>query len=286
MLERKLVAALIRAALREDQASRDITSTAVLPATARLRARIVARAAGFLAGGEAAGWVFRAVDRRVRYRVRRRDGAAVRPGEVLATVNGAARSVFAAERTVLNLLGHLSGIATLTRAYVRRVRNTQAKIYDTRKTLPGLRTLEQYAVRVGGGRSHRGGLAEAVLIKTNHLRALKRMGLSRQAAIRETVRRAQRRTPGKWLEIETATLADVRAALAVRPDAILLDNMTVRAVRQAARLRGRRSRILLEVSGGITLTNVRAYAKTGVDRISIGRLTHSAPALDVSLEVV
>ncbi|MBI3331177.1 MAG: carboxylating nicotinate-nucleotide diphosphorylase [Candidatus Omnitrophica bacterium] len=280
----RAVLPLIRLALREDQASRDITSTAVLPATARVRARIVARTAGILAGGEAAGWVFRAVDRRVRYRVRRRDGAAVRPGEVLATVNGAARSVFAAERTVLNLLGHLSGIATLTHAYVQRVRNTQAKIYDTRKTLPGLRALEKYAVRAGGGRSHRGSLAEAVLVKTNHLRALQRMGLSRPAAIREAVRRARRRVPGKWLEVEAATLADVRAALAARPDAILLDNMTVRAVRTAVRLRGR-ARTALEVSGGITLANVRAYARAGVDRISVGRLTHSAPALDVSLEV-
>ena len=285
-LSRTALRPFIRAALREDRAAQDVTSRAVMSPSARIRARIVSRASGVLAGVKLAALAFTTLDPSLRCRLHRRSGAPLAPGEPILTVEGRARSIFAAERVALNLLGHLSGIATLTRAYVRRVRGTSTLILDTRKTLPGLRRLEKDAVRAGGGRSHRASLAEAVLIKTNHLRALKRSGLSRRAALQEAVRRARRLAPGRWLEVEAATLADVRAALAARPDAILLDNLTVRAVREAIRLRGRRSRILLEVSGGITLTNVRAYAKTGVDRISVGRLTHSAPALDVSLEVL
>ena len=276
---------LIRGALREDQAGADITSAAVLPSGARITAEIVARAAGVLAGGTVAGWVFETVDRRVRYLVKVSDGSAVRPGQVVATLKGAARSIVAAERVALNLLGHLSGIATLTRAFVRRVQGTGAAILDTRKTLPGLRLLQKCAVRVGGGHNHRADLRDAMLIKTNHLRTLQRSGVNRAAAIRQAVAQARRRAGGRWLEIEAATLTDARIALELRPDAILLDNMPVARVREAVRLRGRRSRIKLEVSGGITQANVRAYAAIGVDRISIGRLTHSAPSLDFSLRV-
>lgn len=273
-------------ALREDRATHDLTSRAVIPPATRIRARIVAKAPGILTGGPLAVWTFQTVDRSLRCTVRRREGARLARGATILTLEGRARSIFAAERVALNFLGHLSGIATLTHACVRRARGTRAAIFDTRKTLPGLRAFQKYAVRAGGGCGHRGSLIEAVLIKTNHLRALQRSGLSRRAALQEAVRLARRRAPGRWLEVEAATCADVRAALAARPDAVLLDNMSVRAVRKAIRLRGRRASILLEVSGGITLANVRAYAKTGVDRISIGRLTHSAPALDVSLEVV
>ena len=280
----RAAAPLMRQALREDRAGADITSAAVLPVGARVRADLVARAVGVVAGVEAAGWVFTVADRRLRYRRRVRDGAAVRPGQVIATVAGLARSMFAAERTALNLLGHLSGIATLTRTLVWRVQGTGAIILDTRKTLPGLRALQKYAVRAGGGHSHRGSLAEAVLIKTNHIRTLQRAGLSRPAAIREAIHRARAHAPRRWVEVEAATLADVRNALAARPDAILLDNMPVRAVRAAVRLKGR-ARVALEASGGITPANARAYARAGVDRISVGRLTHSAPALNVALEV-
>ena len=280
---RHSVAPLISAALREDGARADLTSRAVLPKDTPVRAQIVAKAAGVIAGGQVAGWVFAAMDRRMRYRQVVPEGQAVRPGQVIATVNGDARSVFAAERVALNLLGHLSGIATAARAYVRRAQGTQAKIFDTRKTLPGLRRLQKYAVRIGGGRNHRADLRDAVLIKTNHLRALQGAGMTRAAAIRQAVARARRRAGGRWLEIEAATLADMRIALEVRPDAILLDNMSVRQVRAAVQARGRRRRIQLEVSGGITPVNVRAYAATGVDRISIGRLTHAAPSLDFAL---
>jgi nicotinate-nucleotide pyrophosphorylase (carboxylating) len=172
-LTRKAVQPIIALALREDTAWRDATSRAVIPHTTRVRARIVAKASGILAGGPVAAWTFQTVDPSLRCVLKRRDGSRIGRGQTILTVEGPARSIFAAERTALNLLGHLSGIATLTAAFVARVRGTQAQIFDTRKTLPGLRTLEKYAVRAGGGHSHRASLAEAILIKTNHLRALR-----------------------------------------------------------------------------------------------------------------
>ena len=293
-LSRTTLRPLLRAALREDAAARDITSRAVLPSTARIRARIIANAPGILAGVEAAALAFTTLDPSLRCRLHRHSGAALKRGTAILTVEGRARAIFAAERTALNLLGHLSGIATLTHVFVRRIRGTRAAILDTRKTLPGLRALEKYAVRAGGGVSHRADLAEAVLIKTNHLKAL-RLATSdkRQATqIRMAVAKTKRARPRRFVEVEVTNLREFRAALAANPDAILLDNWRLPDIRKAVALR-RRTRytvhgtpVLLEVSGGVTLTNVRATAKTGVDRISIGRLTHSAPALDVSLEVV
>ncbi len=281
----KPVEALVRLALLEDRAADDITSRSVLHAATQVSARIIARAPGVLAGGHLAASVFRAVDHALRCQILAREGARLRPGQPVLTMRGRAQAIFAAERTALNFLGHLSGIATLTAAYAQAVQGTRAAILDTRKTLPGLRLLEKYAVRMGGGHNHRADLAEAVLIKTNHLAALRRAGLQGHAAAEYAIRQAERRAPGRWLELEAASLEDVRTALALRPDAILLDNMRVAQVREAVRLRGRRARIQLEASGGITLANVRAYARTGVDRISIGRLTHSAPALDFALRV-
>jgi len=277
-LSRSAVIPLIRRALREDQAARDLTSAALLPRTLRLRARIVARTAGICAGLPVAQWTFRARDATLQCRLRQREGRRVRRGDVLMTVEGCARSILAAERTALNFLGHLSGIATLTRQFVDRA-GRPAQILDTRKTLPGLRMLEKYAVRAGGGASHRGSLAGAILIKTNHLRALDRVG------IHAAVERGRARRPRRFVEVEVRTLTELKAALAARPDAILLDNWAPWNLRRAVALRGG-SRPLLEASGGVTLENVRSIAQTGVDQISIGRLTHSAPALDLALEVV
>jgi len=276
-LARKAVQPIIQLALREDAASRDATSRAVIPANARIRARIVAKASGIVAGVPVAVWTLQTVDPALRCVLKRRDGQVVRRGQTILTIEGRARSIFAAERTALNFLGHLSGIATLTASYVVRVRGTHAKIFDTRKTLPGLRTLEKYAVRAGGGQNHRSDLASAILIKTNQVRATRR-------PIWDLVRRA-RRIKGKSIEIEVANLAEFRAALQAGPDAILLDNWPPAAIRKAVSLRKGRTP-LLEASGGVTLANVRAIAKTGVDRISIGRLTHSAPSLDFSLKVI
>ena len=232
----------------------------------------------------------------MRCRPRVASGAAVSPGQTLLTVEGRARAVFAAERTALNCLMHLSGIATLTRAYVDRVRGTRAAILDTRKTLPGLRALQKYAVRAGGGHSHRADLSQAVLIKTNHLRALRggKFGVRNAefgTTIQEAITRAKRLHPRRFVEIEVANMREFTAALRARPDAMLLDNWSLRNIKRAVRLRDAafrtpHSALPLEVSGGVTLDNVRAIARTGVDRLSIGRLTHSAPSLDCSLQVM
>jgi len=283
---------LINTALREDRAHRDRTSRAVLPPALRIRARLIAKAPGVLAGVQAAAMVFTALDPSLRCRLHRSSGARLAPGTPLLTIDGRARSIFAAERTALNLLSHLSGIATLTAAYVRQVRGTKAVILDTRKTLPGLRGLEKDAVRAGGGRSHRADLAEAILIKTNHLRALQRSAFSVQRAkvIQQAVNKVKRAYPNKPVEVEVVNLAEFKAALAARPRMVLLDNWSLPDIRKAVSLRNctlhaKRSTLALEVSGGVTLANVRAIARAGVDRISIGRLTHSAPALDMALRV-
>ena len=283
---------LIRQALREDLGAGDLTSRTVIPPDLRIRARIVAKARGIVAGVDMAALTFSMVDHAVRCRIHRHSGDPVAPGAVIMTVEGRARATFAAERTALNFLGHLSGIATLTDQFVQQVKGTRAKILDTRKTIPGLRLLQKYAVAAGGGHNHRLGLHDAVLIKTTHLRALRGSGIGdRDALIRRIIQRAQQTNPRRFIEIEVTSLAEFRAALRVRPHAILLDNWSLAAIKTAVQLRNEsRSTIhdspLLEVSGGVTLENVRAIARTGVERISIGRLTHSAPALDVSLQVL
>ena len=283
---------LIRQALSEDAAGRDITSRALLPSTLRIRARVIAKQPGVVAGTAAARTAFLAHDRRLRCVIQRRDGQLVRAGQAILSVSGSARSIFAAERTALNLLGHLSGIATLTSRYVRMARSSRARIFDTRKTLPGLRALQKEAVRAGGGVNHRHDLSDAVLIKTNHLRA--QCGMRNAECgmlIQEMIAKAKRLYPRKFLEVEVRNFSEFKAALAVQPDAMLLDNWSLSNIRKAVQLRNPAPRtphsaLLLEVSGGVTLRNVRAIARTGVERISIGRLTHSAPWLDVSLRVV
>ena len=282
---------LIRQALREDRARRDLTSRSLLAPSRRIRTRVIAKQPGVLAGGPVAVWTFQALDRRLRCRLHQREGAPLVPGTAILTVEGSARAILGAERVALNLLGHLSGVATLTAAFVRRVRPFRAQILDTRKTLPDLRALQKYAVRIGGGYSHRASLEEAILIKTNHLKTLGRgtggRGQGKDPIVQQAIMRARRKHPRKFLEVEVTTSAELRAALAARPDAILLDNCGMAAIRRAVQLRKRlRGRWpLLEVSGGVTLANVRALAAAGVDCISIGRLTHSAPALDLALRV-
>ncbi len=294
----KDVLPLIRAALREDAASRDVTSRAVIPPHVKIRARIIAKASGVAAGIKLAALVFTTFDRSLHCTRHVRSGTRVAAGTPILTIQGsAARSIFAAERTALNFLGHLSGIATLTAAYVRQVRGTRAAILDTRKTLPGLRALEKYAVAAGGGVNHRGDLSEAILIKTNHLVALStppaggRQHSAHSKIIQVMIKKARSVRPRKFVEVEVTNLREFQSALNAHPDAVLLDNWPIRRIRKAvAFLNAKRytlnARPLLEVSGGVTLANVRAIAKTGVDRISIGRLTHSAPSLDVSLRVL
>jgi nicotinate-nucleotide pyrophosphorylase (carboxylating) len=272
----------LKAALAEDLGSGDVTSLALVAEGAEVRGELVAREPGVAAGLAVAGEVFALADEAVRLTARVEDGAALEAGAVLGEVAGPARGILGAERTALNLLQRLSGIATLTRRYVERVAGTGAQIYDTRKTTPLWRVLEKYAVRAGGGRSHRMGLYDQVLIKDNHI------ALGEGQSEAELVRSARAASPrGMVVEIEVGSLQELLEALEGEPDVVLLDNMTpalvsecVRAVR---RLAGRRP--ALEASGGITLENVRAYAEAGVDRISIGALTHSAPALDIGLDI-
>ena len=261
----------VRAFLAEDLGDGDVTSESVVPADARLDASLHLKERGTVCGLDIVEAVFRELDSDVEFDVLARDGDAAQ-GEV-ARVFGNARALLSAERTALNLLGRLSGIATLTRRYVDAVAGTDAIILDTRKTTPGLRALEKVAVRAGGGTNHRFGLYDAVLIKDNHLRLGGGIARSVHSA-RET---------GLPVEVECETLADVRAAVDAGADTLLLDNMSVAALREAVAFVDGRAKI--EASGGVTLETVRAIAETGVDYISVGALTHGARSLDVSMEV-
>ncbi len=261
----------VRAFLAEDVGDGDVTADAVVPADATLEATLLLKEDGVVCGLEVAEAVFRELDPAVRFEPLARDGDRIR-GEV-ARASGNARALLTGERTALNLLGRLSGIATLTRRYADAVAGTGTVVLDTRKTTPGLRSLEKLAVRAGGGTNHRFGLYDAVLIKDNHLR----LG----GGVAASVRRA--RETGLPVEVECETLEDVEAALDAGADTILLDNMTPAQLREAVGLVGGRART--EASGGITLETIREVAATGVDAISVGALTHGARSLDVSMEV-
>jgi nicotinate-nucleotide pyrophosphorylase (carboxylating) len=276
---------LVELALEEDFGGAtaqvgDVTSRALLPAGHRGTAYFVARAAGVIAGLPAAALVCAAVDASLDFAPLRADGDAVTPGTRLASVSGPINILFAAERTALNFLQRLSGIATLTRRYVEAVAGLPAQIIDTRKTTPGWRLLEKYAVRCGGGHNHRIGLFDQFLIKDNHLAAGRQVRLTIPQAVRQA-----RQHPPLPVEIEVDTLDQFDEALAAGPDIVLLDNMPPDVMREAAQRRAERApQVLLEASGGVNLQTVRAIAETGVDRISVGALTHSAPALDIALD--
>lgn len=269
----------VRAALREDLGrDGDITTRVMVEPGRTGCAAIVARQAGVIAGLDAAREAFAQVDPRLRFVTAVRDGARVRPGRVVARVRGPLRSILTAERTALNFLQQLSGVATLTRAFVDRVRGTGAAIYDTRKTAPGLRVLQKRAVAAGGGRNHRTGLFDAALVKENHLAAAGAADL----AVR--IRRLRRRA--RFVQIEAQSIGEARRFADLPVDSILLDNFSPAVLARAVRaIRTRNRRVRLEASGGVRLANVRRIARTGVDRISVGALTHSAPALDLSLDL-
>jgi len=269
---------IIRAALQEDLGTRgDVTTRFFVPNGARLRGKIIAKAPGVVCGVDVARKVFLAVSPSCRVRVKTQDGRPVKPGQVIMDVASGPK-ILTAERTALNFLQHLSGVATLTARYVRETAGTKAKILDTRKTLPGWRELEKYAVRCGGGKNHRMGLYDAVLLKDNH------WSLNRR--IRDAVAQVRRRYPKMTIEIEAANLGQVERALEAGANIILLDNMAPALIRRAIRaIRKQKPSTLVEISGGVNLKNVRALARLGPDRISIGRITHSAPALDMSLEI-
>jgi len=272
--ETTVLARLVRVALAEDVGAGDLTTRRLFPRAVKANAVILAKQPAIIAGLPAARAVFHAVDQTVRFRAGVREGARVEQGTIVATLSGDGRAILAGERVALNFLQHLSGVATLTRRFVDAVRGTRAVILDTRKTTPGLRLLEKYSTRMGGGRNHRMNLGDAVLIKDNHL--------ALAGDLITAVRRARRGGRGP-VEVEADTLDDVRAALDAGADVILLDNMPVATIKEAVLLIGTRAKT--EVSGGVHLHNVREIAATGVDAISIGALTHSAPAVDLSMEV-
>jgi nicotinate-nucleotide pyrophosphorylase (carboxylating) len=271
-----LIAPVVLAALEEDLGrAGDVTSQACIPAEARFSAVFAARRPGVVAGLACARLAIAELDPAAEFKALVEDGAAVAAGEALARVEANARALLAAERVALNLLGRLSGVATLTRAYVEAVAGTGAAIVDTRKTTPGLRALEKYAVRCGGGTNHRFGLDDAVLIKDNHIAACGSVG--------EAVRRA-RAAAGHLvkIEVEVDGLDQLEEALKYGPDVVMLDNFALSDLVEAVRRTG--GRAVLEASGGVSLETVRGIAETGVDVISVGALTHSASVLDIGLD--
>ena len=266
----------IARALEEDIGSGDVTTNSIVPAGASLRGRIIAKQDGIVAGLEVATDVFRALNAEITFDAKVEDGARVKRGLVLAELNGDARALLTGERTALNFLGRMSGIATLTRQFVDAVAGTNAVILDTRKTAPGLRMLDKFAVRLGGGQNHRTGLFDMVLIKDNHID----FAGSITAAV-ERVRASGTRLP---IEVETRTLENVREALKLGVERILLDNMSPETMLAAVKMANGDAK--LEASGNVTLENVLEVAQTGVDYISVGALTHSPRVFDMSLEWV
>lgn len=281
-LDLELVYEVVNAALNEDLGRGDITTRGIVRTGVKARGSFIAKKDLILAGLEVADAVFTSFDPYLQIESAVGDGEEIKEGKIFARTMGDAQVLLAAERVALNFLQRLSGIATITRQYVDAVAGTGVKIIDTRKTTPGLRMLEKYAVTVGGGHNHRLGLDDGVLIKDNHL--------AMAGSIAEAVRRA-RESAGHLhkIEVEVATLGQVREALAAKADILLLDNMSPELVRQAVEIVERQEpndrRTLTEASGGINLNNVRDYAQTGIDMISIGALTHSAPAVDISFKI-
>jgi nicotinate-nucleotide pyrophosphorylase (carboxylating) len=268
---------ILRDALLEDIGVGDITAQITVPATATARAVMLAKAEGVIAGIALAARTFALVDDRCTTEFVLEDGAKVTPGTNLAVITGPARSVLTAERVALNVIQRMSGTATLTAKFVTAVAGTKARIVDTRKTTPGLRVLEKYAVRAGGGFNHRIGLYDCVLIKDNHLVA--------GGGVAATIERARAEAPHTVkIEVECKTLEEVDEAITAKADIILLDNMSLDTLREAVGRIG--GQAITEASGGVNLSTVRGIAETGVDIISVGALTHSAPALDISLDFV
>ena len=263
---------LIKRALKEDIGKGDITTKAAIPKGLMAEAVIRAKEYGVICGLDAAKLAFNLLDTKIKFRKKVKDGDAVKAGQTIAIVKGNARKILEGERVSLNFLQRLSGIATLTSQYVRKVKPYKARILDTRKTTPGLRLLEKYAVKIGGGKNHRFGLYDAVLIKDSHINLV---------GFKKAVERTKKYF--KKIEIETENLREVKDALDVKADIIMLDNMDIKTMRKAVKLIN--GRAIIEASGGMNLDSVRSVAKTGVDWISIGGLTHSVKVLDINLTI-
>ncbi|WES65004.1 carboxylating nicotinate-nucleotide diphosphorylase [Microbacter sp. GSS18] len=280
MLTRTVIDRTVAAALDEDAPWGDVTCEALIPETAHAQADLVAREAGMFSGGEVFAAAFALTDPAIDVRLVVRDGESFESGALLATVAGPARAVLTAERVGLNFVQRMSGIATLTARYVAEVADTGARIADTRKTTPGLRAFERHAVVSGGGHNHRHSLSDAVMAKDNHLAVLAQRGLSVTAALQGAIARLPHTT---HVEVEVDRLDQIDAVLAAGVGTIMLDNFSLADMRAGvAQIAGR---AMVEASGGVSLDTVRAIAETGVDIISVGALTHSAPALDLGLDV-
>lgn len=270
---------ILKQALKEDIGKGDITSSLLIPPHKKVRAVLILKEKAIIAGLPVAEAVFKAVDNNIKFKPFCSDGSLQPAQKVIASIEGNGRSILSGERTALNFLSHLSGVATVTCEFVEKIKPHKTKIMDTRKTIPGLRALQKYAVRIGGGYNHRMGLWDGILIKDNHLKLLGSNLWNMD--LREMI------TSCFKIEIEVKTLKEFEEALKVKPDIIMLDNMPLKYIKRAVQIRNRLSQApKLEVSGGINLDNVKKIAATGVDMISIGALTHSVRAIDMSLEIV
>jgi len=270
---------LIKNALSEDIGSGDITTDSIVPSSRKGKAHIIAKDKAIVAGIPFAGEVFCQVDRRLRFRTLVADSGKVKKGDIICTIEGAAASILKAERVALNILQRLSGIATLTNQFVERVRGLDTRIVDTRKTTPGMRYIEKYAVRAGGGHNHRFGLYDGILIKDNHIEAA--------GSIRKAVAKVRKASRSLKIEVETDSLQEVAEAISARVHIIMLDNMSLTMMRKAVKMiRQKDKDIMIEASGNVSLDTVRDIALTGVDMISVGALTHSANAADLSLKMI
>ncbi|MDD5005878.1 MAG: carboxylating nicotinate-nucleotide diphosphorylase [Candidatus Omnitrophica bacterium] len=274
----------IKEVLAEDCCLNDITTKALGLGNLKVNAAIVAKENGVLAGINVAKKVFALVDKNIKFSSHKKDGDKFKVGDTLAKISGSVSSILSCERTALNFLSQLSGVATQTREFVDKVKPRKARIMDTRKTTPGLRLLEKYAVRVGGGYNHRYDLAEAILIKDNHIAALRRK--NKHLNLGEVIKIARKsRNKNMEVEIEVTGIKEFREALNSAPDIIMLDNMSAREMKQCVALRNKsHKKTQLEVSGNVNLSNVRKLSGLGVDRISVGSLTHSPQAIDLSIE--
>lgn len=276
---------LIKQALKEDSSFCDITTKSLNYGNLKCKAIIKAKEKGICAGLNIARYIFRLIDKKLKFKAQIKDGDSFQSGDILAKIEGSVSSILSSERTVLNFLSRLSGIATLTKEFVNRIKPYRAKIMDTRKTTPGLRLLEKYAVRMGGGYNHRYDLSEAILIKDNHIAALKKK--SKGIDLFSIIKIIRKKNKGKEVEIEIDKLKDFKEVVKCLVDIIMLDNMNVKQIKGCVKLRNRlNKKVKLEVSGNVNLDNVKSLARLGVDRISIGKLTHSPKAVDISLEFI
>jgi len=294
----KRILSIVKRALREDIGSGDITTDSLIRKDIKVKAIILAKENGILAGLEIAKLCFKILDRNIVFIPKKREGEEIKKGQIIAEIEGKADKILNAERTALNFLMHLSGIATLTKRFVERVKPYNIKITDTRKTIPGLRILEKYAVRMGGGQNHRMGLWDRILIKGNHIKVQSSKFIVH--SLKEIIEETKRKIPKDMkIEIEVKNMKEFKDALKAEPDIIMLDNMSIKDIRKAVMIKNQKPppkadlpiaeetrNQKLEVSGNINLTNVRKIAQTGVDMISIGSLTHSAKAIDMSLKVL